>query len=186
MVSIRLKPVGKKHQISFRIVVAYKRSKQTGRFIEDLGWYNPHTNKSLVKEARAKYWLSVGAQPTDTVFNIFVNHKILSGPKRPKHKVSKKQQQGEENTEIKKPEESNSQEEQKQKETQTSESENKEDVKDQPEEKNNQEQKEKEVEEIEKQEEVKETEKVENKKEEVAENKTKETSEESAKEEKNQ
>ncbi len=90
MVSIRLKPVGKKHQISFRIVVAHKRSKQTGRFIEDLGWYNPHTDKSFVKEERAKYWLSVGAQPTDTVFNIFVNHKIVEGPKKPKHKKSKK------------------------------------------------------------------------------------------------
>ncbi len=91
MVSIRLKPVGKKHQISFRIVVAHKRSKQTGRFIEDLGWYNPHTDKSFVKEERAKYWLSVGAQPTDTVFNIFVDHKIVEGPKKPKHKKSKKQ-----------------------------------------------------------------------------------------------
>jgi len=83
MLVIRLKPVGKKHQISFRVVVAEKRSKLDGKYREDLGFYNPATNKFNINKERANYWLSVGAQPSDTVYNIFVTAKIVEGPKRP-------------------------------------------------------------------------------------------------------
>ncbi len=83
MLVIRLKPVGKKHQISFRVVVAEKRSKLDGKYREDLGFYNPATNKFNINKERANYWLSVGAQPSDTVYNIFITAKIVEGPKRP-------------------------------------------------------------------------------------------------------
>jgi len=83
MLAIRLKPIGRKHQISFRIVVAEKRSKLNGKYREDLGFYNPATNKFTINNERAKYWLSVGAQPSDTVYNIFVSAKVIEGPKRP-------------------------------------------------------------------------------------------------------
>ncbi len=92
MLAIKLKPVGKKHQRSFRIIVAEKRSKLQGKFVEDLGWFNPHTDKFSLKKERVEYWLKNGAKPTDTVFNLLVTAKILSGPKIAVHKKSKKQE----------------------------------------------------------------------------------------------
>lgn len=66
MLAIRLKIVGKKHARSFRLVVQEKRSKLQGKFIEDLGWYNPHANSSDVNLERAQYWINQGAKPTLT------------------------------------------------------------------------------------------------------------------------
>jgi small subunit ribosomal protein S16 len=63
--------------------VAEKRSKLNGKYREDLGFYNPTTNKFTINNERAKYWLSVGAQPSDTVYNILVSAKVIEGPKRP-------------------------------------------------------------------------------------------------------
>jgi small subunit ribosomal protein S16 len=68
-VKIRLKRIGAKNTPAYRIVVADGRSPRDGRFIEEIGWYNPlqaGTNFTL-KLDRAKYWLSVGAQPSETV-----------------------------------------------------------------------------------------------------------------------
>ena len=96
MLSIRFKPVGKKKQISFRVVVVERRSKLQGRFIEDLGWCNTHTDTHSVKEERIKYWLGVGAQPTDSVHNMLVRASVVDGPKRAVHakkKVSKEEAQ---------------------------------------------------------------------------------------------
>jgi small subunit ribosomal protein S16 len=72
-VSIRLKRTGSKKKPFYRIVVADKRAKRDGRFIEKVGHYDPHANppKAVVDEERALYWLGVGAQPTYTVKNIF-------------------------------------------------------------------------------------------------------------------
>lgn len=70
MIAIKLKTIGKKHQRSFRIVVQEKRSKLNGRFVEDLGWYNPRTSKFEVNNERARYWIGVGAKPTLTVSQI--------------------------------------------------------------------------------------------------------------------
>lgn len=69
MVRIRLRRVGVKKQPSYRVVVADSRSPREGRFIERLGWYNPRTDPPSfkIKEYRALYWLSVGAQPTEAV-----------------------------------------------------------------------------------------------------------------------
>lgn len=64
MLAIKLKRIGKKHQASFRIIVAEKRSKVNGRFIEDLGWFNPRTSQFKLNSERADYWLKNGAQPT--------------------------------------------------------------------------------------------------------------------------
>ncbi len=52
-----------------------------GDFLEDLGCYNPFTKKSNLKAERIKYWLSKGAQLSNTVHNLFVNEKIISAPK---------------------------------------------------------------------------------------------------------
>jgi small subunit ribosomal protein S16 len=69
MVKIRLRRVGAKKQPSYRVVVADSRSPRDGRFFETIGFYNPRTEPQTVeiKEDRALYWLSQGAQPTDAV-----------------------------------------------------------------------------------------------------------------------
>jgi small subunit ribosomal protein S16 len=68
MVKIRLRRVGSKKQTSFRVVVADSRSPRDGRFIEEIGFYNPRTEPETLRidEERALHWLSVGAQPTDS------------------------------------------------------------------------------------------------------------------------
>jgi len=69
MVKIRLRRVGAKKQPSFRVVVADSRAARDGRFIEQIGFYNPRTEPETLRidEARALHWLSVGAQPTESV-----------------------------------------------------------------------------------------------------------------------
>ncbi len=68
MVKIRLRRVGSKKQASFRVVVADSRAPRDGRFIEEIGFYNPRTEPETlrIKEERALHWLNVGAQPTDS------------------------------------------------------------------------------------------------------------------------
>ncbi len=68
MVKIRLKRMGMNKKPFYRIVVADERNARDVRFIEELGYYNPvvHPIELKVDADRAKYWLSVGAQPTDT------------------------------------------------------------------------------------------------------------------------
>ena len=68
-VKIRLRRMGKKKAPFYRIVVADSRFPRDGRFIEEIGYYDPMTQPAEIKvdNDRAKYWLGVGAQPTDTV-----------------------------------------------------------------------------------------------------------------------
>lgn len=87
MLAIKLKRIGKKKQASYRVVVAEKRSKIGGKYVEDLGWSNPHSDKFNIDAERAKYWMQNGAQPTDTVFNLLVKAGAVSGPKKPKGKA---------------------------------------------------------------------------------------------------
>ncbi len=69
MVKIRLRRMGAKKAPYYRIIVADSRSPRDGRFIEELGVYDPMADgeKLKVDLERAKYWISNGAQPTDTV-----------------------------------------------------------------------------------------------------------------------
>ena len=69
MVKIRLRRMGAKKAPFYRVVVADSRFARDGRFIEEIGYYNPVEDPAVIKfdEERAKYWLSTGAQPTDTV-----------------------------------------------------------------------------------------------------------------------
>ena len=71
MLVIRLFRVGKRNQPSFKIVVTDKRKPtRSGRFVEEVGFYNPLTKEKVLKDERIKYWLSVGAQPSETVHNL--------------------------------------------------------------------------------------------------------------------
>ena len=69
MVKIRLKRMGMKKIPFYRIVIADERSPRDGRFIDQIGYYNPMTKPAEIKidGEKAKYWLQCGAQPTDTV-----------------------------------------------------------------------------------------------------------------------
>lgn len=79
MVKIRLKRIGAKKSPFYRIVVADSRYPRDGRFIEEIGYYNPNTDPSDVKidEERAKVWLNNGAQPTDTVRALLKKNGVL-------------------------------------------------------------------------------------------------------------
>ena len=69
MVKIRLRRVGAKKAPFYRVVVADTHFARDGRFIEEIGTYDPLTEPATIKidMERAKYWISNGAQPTDTV-----------------------------------------------------------------------------------------------------------------------
>ena len=68
MVRIRLRRIGSKKQPSYRIVITDKRNARDSRYLEAIGFYNPRTRPHTVElqEDRALYWLSVGAQPSDS------------------------------------------------------------------------------------------------------------------------
>lgn len=89
MLRIRLQRRGKKNYATYRIVVANQRAPIKGRFIADLGYYNPHTDEFKVNED-VKKWIDNGAKATNTVHNLLVTHKIIDADKvtswRPKKK----------------------------------------------------------------------------------------------------
>ena len=74
MLRIRLTRVGKKKQPSYRIVVIEKKNARNGTFVEIVGHYNPRQEPAAIsmKADRIQYWLSKGAQPSDTVRS-FIN-----------------------------------------------------------------------------------------------------------------
>ena len=78
-VKIRLKRMGAKKKPFYRIIVADSRSPRDGKFIEELGYFDPLKDPAEVKidEEKAKKWLSTGAQPTDTVKALFKKNGVL-------------------------------------------------------------------------------------------------------------
>ncbi len=79
MVKIRLTRMGAKKAPCYRVVVADSRYPRDGRFIDEVGFYNPMTNPAEVKidAEKAKTWLANGAQPTDTVKSLFKKNGII-------------------------------------------------------------------------------------------------------------
>jgi len=71
--------MGRKALPAYRIVVMDVRNRRDGAFVEKLGYYQPQNDPAKVdiNEERALYWLSVGAQPTDTVKNLFQKAGIM-------------------------------------------------------------------------------------------------------------
>lgn len=69
LLRIRLRRTGKKKQPHYRVVVADQRAPRDGDFVEVIGHYNPRTDPTTLelKEERVKHWLSVGAQPSETM-----------------------------------------------------------------------------------------------------------------------
>jgi small subunit ribosomal protein S16 len=79
MVRIRLRRVGLRGQPSYRIVAADKEHARDGRFLEILGFYNPRTEPATikVKEDRVFHWMKNGAQPTESVGQVFKTAGLL-------------------------------------------------------------------------------------------------------------
>ena len=79
MVKIRLKRIGAKKAPFYRVVVADGRSPRDGRFIEEIGYYNPMTEPAEIKidADKAAEWLKKGAQPTETVRSLLKKTEIL-------------------------------------------------------------------------------------------------------------
>ncbi|MBR2930934.1 MAG: 30S ribosomal protein S16 [Clostridia bacterium] len=78
-VKIRLKRIGSKKNPFYRVVVADERSPRDGKFIDEIGYYNPLTNPADVKidAEKATKWLGNGAQPTETVRTLLKKTEIL-------------------------------------------------------------------------------------------------------------
>jgi small subunit ribosomal protein S16 len=83
MLVIRLFRTGKKKQPSYKIVVTDKKNPpQGGVFVEQVGFYNPITKEKNFEKEKIQKWISTGAQPSDTAYNLFVNEGIIKGDKK--------------------------------------------------------------------------------------------------------
>jgi len=84
MVMIRLARFGKKNDAKFRVIVSDKQKDTFGPYLESLGVYDPHGQPSVftVNAERLKHWMGLGAQLSDTVHNLCITHKLISGEKR--------------------------------------------------------------------------------------------------------
>jgi small subunit ribosomal protein S16 len=82
MLKIRLQRTGRIKIPTYRIVVAeHTSSPKAGTNVEVVGTYNPKVKVPVLNADRIKYWISVGAQPSDTVHNMLVSQKVISGTK---------------------------------------------------------------------------------------------------------
>ncbi|MBU3918290.1 30S ribosomal protein S16 [Patescibacteria group bacterium] len=94
MLAIRLLRIGRKHQPSYKIVaIDNRRAPKSGKFIEQLGFYNPLTKEKSVDKERVEYWLSVGAKASDTMHNLLVSEGIIKAEKRAVHSTKIKEKE---------------------------------------------------------------------------------------------
>lgn len=91
MVTIRLSRVGRKNAPTYRMLVQDKHKDPWGDHIENVGHYDPRKNprELVLKADRITYWLSKGAEASDTVWNLLVDEKIVTGKKRSVTHISK-------------------------------------------------------------------------------------------------
>lgn len=96
MLKIRMQRTGRINSPSFRIVVVeHTASPKAGKFVEKVGTYNPKSKERNLNIERVKYWMSVGAQPSDTVHNMLVSLGALNAKKinvLPKYVEPKKEE----------------------------------------------------------------------------------------------
>lgn len=105
MVKIRLKRMGNKFNAFYRIIVADAKSPRDGRFIEELGYYNPYSKELKIDKSLSFKWLDQGAQLTETTKNLFTKEKILEeyhNIKKTKKVVKKSKQRKNKNIQAKK------------------------------------------------------------------------------------
>ncbi|MFH0845915.1 MAG: 30S ribosomal protein S16 [Patescibacteria group bacterium] len=83
MLKIRLQRVGRKHDPSYRVLlIDSQQGPKSGKFIENLGFYDTIRKIKQLKGERIKYWIGQGAQVSDTVHNILVSEKVIEGKKK--------------------------------------------------------------------------------------------------------
>ena len=88
MLTIRLSRVGKKKAPLFRVIVQPKTRDPWAKSVEILGHYNPRTKALVVAADQVKHWLEKGAQCSPTVWNLFLDHKLVEGKKIAKSHIS--------------------------------------------------------------------------------------------------
>ena len=94
---IRFQRIGRTNDPAFRIVVLEKeRAAKAGNILELLGTYNPRSKALTLDEEQVKHWISMGAQPTDSIRNLLINKGVITGKKvnaLPKKTPQKKEQE---------------------------------------------------------------------------------------------
>lgn len=90
MLRIRMSRVGRKNAPTYRFVVSDRTKDTFGDSLETLGSYNPRTKELVLNKERVTYWISVGAQPSDTVHNILVTNGMVQEKKRSVSSLTKK------------------------------------------------------------------------------------------------
>ena len=90
MVKIIFSRIGKTKMPSYRVIAVDKQRDPWGKFIEILGTYNPRSKEVNLKAERIKYWLSKGAQPSTTIFNLLVSNNVIEGKKKSVTTISKR------------------------------------------------------------------------------------------------
>lgn len=81
MLTIRFSRKGKKKAPLYSIIVVEKAKDPWGDYTDKIGTYNPHTKAAVIDVERAKYWLGKGAQPSETVHNLFVSQELIKAEK---------------------------------------------------------------------------------------------------------
>jgi small subunit ribosomal protein S16 len=90
MVRLRLTRTGRKNYATYRIVAVDGERKRDGKVLEYLGFYLPHEKQLEVNKERALYWLSVGAQPSETVRRLLEKAEVLKKSAKKEKKYSEK------------------------------------------------------------------------------------------------
>lgn len=92
MITLRLQRIGRRNDPHFRVMATdSKNAAKTGKFIEIVGTYDVKMGTFAVKADRIKYWISVGAQTSNTLNNLLINHNVIEGIKRRTHPAKKKE-----------------------------------------------------------------------------------------------
>ncbi len=77
MLTIRFSRIGKRKHPFYRIIISEKHKDTQGRYLELLGHYNPFTKEAIFKKERIHHWVGVGADISDSVFNLLVKHQVI-------------------------------------------------------------------------------------------------------------
>lgn len=93
MVRLRLKRMGRTHRPFYRLNAIDKNQQRDGKVLENLGWYDPvardESKQVSLNAERIKHWLSVGAQPSDTVADLLAKHNLIDPEKRRAERLSR-------------------------------------------------------------------------------------------------
>jgi small subunit ribosomal protein S16 len=82
MLTIRFNRVGKKNRAAFRIALQEKTKAPNRKHVEMLGSYDPHSKVAVIKKERVLYWISMGAETSESVHNLLVKEGVVEGKKR--------------------------------------------------------------------------------------------------------